>query len=261
MPVASPAYIAGPLTDRLNTLRVQRGSRIGLELDQIKFKALGLRNSDRASFLAVSGMIAALEQNSDDLLRSSRELEASYPERVGCPINVLRSLMALRLTDEASELAMRIVDRVNDVEDANVVAHCLVLTGSVGAARDVAAQFIQAYGNMDIAPVVELRSTLAMTEEFLASGFKDEDMRACFACARDSLLRQGWETPTLDLSAPLSDVSEGPVAICRFIVAVDESDDLIAVEEAVMDDLIAANDRVFNDTAIVLAVMPHVAAA
>lgn len=257
MRATSLASVAGPLTDRLNALRVQRGSRLGIELDQVRFVAQGLRNSDRPQFLAVSGMIAALEQKPEDLRAISNELEASYADRVGCQLNVLRSYIALRLHTEGREFAERVADRVSNVKDASVVAGCLLHTGAIQSARDTAAHFVARFGKLDLGAVDDLRGVQTMAESFLEAGISDSDLRGFLDCALDSLDKQGWQTPTLQLNMPCGDRDDGPVAIARFSVGADDVEEILDVEDELMDDLIASNDRIFRDAAVVVAVLPH----
>lgn len=245
---AQAASKAVPLIDRLNQLRVRRVDSIQTELDQVRFQAQGLKRVNPAAYLAISSMIAAIEDDGDAVRDLAEQLEAEFPFEIGSHINVLRSLLTVADRAQIKLQVARLAERIDDPRLAGVVAYSLLAAGEMSAALATIQSFDRLPGTSSLA------QTFSVANSLLQAGIDDETLAGYIDRANEHFLREGWCRPIMSMHVPLRAREDGPKAIARFVVDA-APEEVLATEDALMDAFIAARDPLFCNGIVVSAVV------
>ena len=250
MPQRAAVSVADPIIDQLNALRVRRGGGQGLELDQIAFraKALGLKASTRAQFLAITGMIAVVGDDLDGLRAAATALEIQYPNDFNSQVNILLSLMVMRARVDVESMVERLAPRFPHA--MGVFAGALLgfgnLTGTVGYINRHGRNLPKEYFPT---PIWNVASAM------ISGGIGDQTLSDYVEGALSLLRSCGWFAPAISIYAPLFSDDHPELAISRFRID-GTGAELIEAEDLLADGLIARNDPIFLGGSVVCSVMP-----
>lgn len=234
---ALPATIVNPLIRRLNVLRGTRGAE-DETLGHVRFKAQAVRKTDPAAYLAIMGMLAALEGDVDGLRSVATELNERFPYERQDHFNVIWSFMAVPLRADAEGHMDQLLSRL-DIVDPEFLGECLlllVLNGSFSAAEAT----LERFSRIDPSSDPGLLSVVVFIERLAKLEVAEQDYREFIDECLDSLRKQGWSHPIPVISMPF-DMDEYPAVIVEF--AVDDSPEAaVSASDQLLDDLIAAEN-------------------
>lgn len=247
---ALPARITNDLIVRLNALRKTRSSDWGNSLDQVSFKARGLRNSSPSGYLAVSSMVAALAGDAETVRVCYADIKAQYPHCMPDVMNTVRSLIAVR-DYETARLALN-----EFLEEADTPHQwsfgCYSLLG-VGALSDANSWSTRLASYDQSRRTHSVSDTLALSTSLFEAGVTDAELRLYIESMHKELRALGWKSAILSFNN-LMGQEPTAAAIARVLVDA-EPDEVLDVEDAVMHGMFEAGDRLYREGVIVTAVV------
>jgi hypothetical protein len=255
MTSAQGALVNEELVRALNALRFKHVDEWGQALDQIRFRAQGLRRAP-PDLLAIKAMIGVLDRDPDAVVASAEAIK-EHPAAFDSRMNILRCLSALQLVDDTATFAGSLFNDYPNWHTLAVSGACLCNAGAIDAARELlspwAAKAEPTSSDMDrrlvsgVWRLLQSLQTAAVTER--------EFSQAIVEC-REALANEGWPAADLKISPSIQGGADAPLAIIDFFI--DAGEDLERVLEVEWNVLgRVSSKRLFQELKLIVAVLPH----
>lgn len=235
--MAVPKLKVQEVHDRFNRLRYEREATVRERAPQIAFSAKGVASLDRASWLGIECIKAAMLRNTEELGSLANELHDAYPDDWQEQLN-LATTFSLVGDVEGVRKSARLALESEDVVQSYAVMKLAAAMLDIGMVED-AAEVMDRVSIEDMEPGAQ--STFCemklFAKRWLERGLDSSILTSFIVDSKTSLKKAGWAFPTASFESPPSDIGEDlPVGVASFLVNCDDGL-VVDVEEELLLDL------------------------